>query len=480
MRLRRFLLIAMLMLTVVGATACIPSPRVAEKPMQFVSPMKISYLVVNPLEVGEERNHQGGSQDSTFLVHGLKDQKIQEKINDRLESCYQTMKDADLPPYRGIRVKIPQGSSIIENSLYAYSSFNYNNILSVVVTNSRGYSFPGQDYPVHTNVTETLNFNLATGDEITLKDVFTDDVDYLSVLNEAVGALALRSQPGEEHYGYGDGGLRLIGPFKGLNRDQKFYLFQGGIALVFDYRTPEFETYFYPLSHSIFFSELDDVVALTERFSTERSLYISEEPLVKELPQSRFNGYPPPVQERVFGKVSVSTTVSYPLDLPDHIKSLIQSLSEDYMPTVEELNQRTSSSDMWYINHYVNTRQVGAYLNIDRSRSISGSNNQWEVYNASYCFDEDYTQLSLSDLFAPGFDYGVAIREALAEALFQHGLSDHYSAEELYNDLHFGLGTSEVFFFTESIRFGDQQDGNIQSLHFQVPFAVFGCNNMTI
>lgn len=486
---RRLLILCLLILSLVLASGCTThspkvaennSPQVAEKPMRFLSPMKISYLVVNPLEVGEERDHQGTSQDSTFLVYGLKDQVVQEKINSRLKRCYQEVKDADLPPYRGIRVKIPDASKVVHNSLYAYASFNYNNILSVVVTNSRGYSFPGQDYPIHINTTETLNFNLNTGDEITLEDIFTDDVDYLAILNENVGAVALRSQPGEEYYGYGDAGLRLIQPFEGLRRDQKFHLFQGGIALVFDYRTPEFETYFYPTTHSIFFSELDDVVALTERFRTEESLYISEAPLVKELLQSRFNGYPPPAQERVLGKVSVSTTVSYPLDLPDHIKNLIQNLSEDYMPTVDELNQRSTSSDYWYLHQYVNTRQVGPYLNIDRRRSLSGSNNQGEVYNASYCFDEDYTQVSLSDLFAPGFNYGIAIRDALSEALFQYGLNNHYSAEDLYNGLHFGLGTSEVFFFTKSIKFSDQQNGNIQSVHFQVPFAVFGCHNMTI
>ena len=290
-------------------------------------------------------------------------------------------------------------------------------------------------------------------------------------------ALPIWSQP--EFYGWYEG-LRLVTAFQGLSKDQKFYLFSGGIALVFDYMTPEFDTYFHPITHSLFFSELGKVIALTERFRSEGSIFVSSAPPAKELLQPRFQGYPPPSQELTIGKVTVSTTQSYPAGLPEHVERFILDLSKDYMPIVKDLNQRATGSSRWHVNQFVNTRQVGPYLNVHRSRSLSGSNNQWEVYNVNYCFDEDFVQLSLGDLFVPGFDYSIAIRQALQEALYQHGLKEHYSVDDLYSDLHFSLGASEVSFFTKSIKFTDQQSSNVQSLHFQVLFVVFGCDNMTI
>lgn len=476
-RIRKTLLTITLLLSLTVASACTNFQETV-KPKQFLSPMKISHFIVNPLEIRDEPKQQGsGPHDNTFLVSGLKDQKIQEKINDRLRGFYQEIKDRDLPPYRGIRVKIPEGSILLENSLYAYDSFNYNNILSVVVTNNRGYSVPGQDYPHPISVTETLSIDLNTGKELTLKDVFTDDVDYLTLLNRNVSAQAQRSQP--EFYGWYEG-LRLVTPFKGLSKDQKFHLFPGGIGLVFDYRTPEFDTFFYPITHSLFFSELGEVIALAERYRSDESIFISSVPPVKELLQPRFEGYPPPSQERTFGKVTVHTTQSHPADLPEHLERFMLELSEDYMPLVEELNQGATSSDSWQLNQFVNTRQVGPYLNISRSRSLSGSNNLWEASNVSYCFDEDFVKLSLANLFVPGFDYSIAIRQALQEALYQHGLKQYYSVDDLYSDLHFNIGASELGFFTKPLKFGDQENSNVHSLHFQVLFVVFGCDNMTI
>jgi len=257
----------------------------------LLSPIEIPYLVANPLEIIYAQDQVKNSHSSTLLINGLTNREIEDKINARLVRLYMEIKTRDLPPYRGIKTKIPANSELVSNDLNVYVSFNYNNVISVVIKNNRSYRSH------YVSITETLNLDLNTGEEITLADVFTDDVDHVNLVNDHVSRLIMNSTATEETYGafddsYWGGGhiLKLVSPFKGILPDQKFHLFQGGISLVFDHNNPEFDTsMFMPVSLPVYFCDTGRNIAVTQRFYAEdKDIFTNSSPPAKEFVQTEY------------------------------------------------------------------------------------------------------------------------------------------------------------------------------------------------
>jgi len=461
-------------------TKPVPGPITdeGEQGLRIVSPIKTSYLTVNPVDIlYEEKGDR--SRDRTFTIAGLRDKDIENKINDRLNTLYQELKARDLPPYRGIRVVIPHASKIVENNLQSYVTFNYNNVISAFITNHRAYMVDGQHYPEYVVVTETVNFDLATGREFTLEKVFTDDVDYRAILSDHVKAVAATDAAPEDFWGVGPA-LKMVTPFKGIATNPKFHLFQGGLTLIFDYENPEFETNFHPVSLRVSFGDLSDIVAIPARFGTDKaeSLYESTAPEVKEFVQSQ-SFVIPLMEEHVFGNVTVHSSRNYPKNLSEDVQATIDKLVPNLMLVVDDL-KRQSSAIQWFLNLHIRAQQVGPYVTLYVSQHSYNQESYHYGDEARYCIDEDGTVLTIRDLFVTAYKYEPVVRERLWQALRDHGLQgpiDPELIDELYEDLQFGLGASEVYFQTSPVRF---YEDSVYPLHFSISFKNFGCENMTI
>ncbi len=459
------------------------------------SPVVITYLVKNPLEIITAEQGENDNYKRTLSIKGLSNQKVQESVNNTLEEIYGNMLEGDLPPYRGIRQKIGENSIINDSNLTASMSYNYNNVASILIYGNRTYKNQNSndnmsnnpdtpdntDSLINVGMMDAYNVDLNTGERILLKDVFADDVDYRTILNDYISKMLMKSNATEEEQEYFtmDGNLKLVSPFKGISDNQKFFLYQGGLGIIIDYNNPEFDMNLYPSTISISFEELDHVVAITERFyDVDSTLYESDSPPVYEFLQAwGGNDFREQSNENE-GNVNIYRTLSYNKGIP---KPALEKAKELYVideNKLEELQQLTDpTSESWNsLEQYVWTNVTGEYSTVTRNISIY-YNGQWKSQNENYCYDAAGNEIALADLFVSGVDYKSIIMNGLEKTLSEWPTFLNQTGDQLYNELQFSLGLSEINFTTIPVEFDKFSESPI---NFSVTYEEIGCDNLTI
>ncbi len=162
------------------------------------SPQNVTYGVYNRLvfeHYGDDSERPGCA-----YIYGLKDMDVEDKINQAIIDTYDELRASDVPPYRGIRSYLGPEPEPEEMEWYNCGTYsmecnsyaNFNNILSVGVFKSSTYKAPdGDDNLTYVSDMRTLNFDLNTGEQIALEDLFCDDVDGLAILSDYIGELIL-------------------------------------------------------------------------------------------------------------------------------------------------------------------------------------------------------------------------------------------------------------------------------------------------
>ncbi len=224
---------------------------------------------------------------SYIQISGLKNKELEESINDRLRQlCMDNLER--IPAYRGAKAEAggePELSADSYTTVGENVCLNDNNILSVMLYSSKAFDtkmamWQGY-YSQDVNYIETLNIDLNTGEDIPIADVFCDDTDAIGYLNQKVAEAIKDGNGDEEGWFYGES-LKITQPFQGISEDQKYYLAQSGILLVFDYDTPGFDVDF---SYNTLLIPYSDEVAVTERFYREgENLYVSDASPSKRFP----------------------------------------------------------------------------------------------------------------------------------------------------------------------------------------------------
>lgn len=458
-----------------------PDTQEPEPTKAILSPVMIPYLVRNPIEADYTEKSEEGRTERTFTISGLSDQELQNSINGRLSDLYQRMSQGELPPYRGIRQVVPETATPSSASLDASLSFNYNNVISVMVYSNLNLEEQGKN-PIYIGQMETMNIDLNTGKEVLLKDLFADDVDYLSLLSDIVNKRLIKSNPMEEEESYLDmmsGGLRLVAPFKGIREDQKFALYQGGITLIIDYENPEFNTGFYANSIYIPFEELGPVVAVTERFHDPgRNIYQSVKPLVYEFIQTGSLEREQKQELREIDGIQVYQTLSYPKDLPPKSLEKLQELQKPDDQTFRLLKEKagTQEEGIPVMEQNIWATRTGKYISVSRNLSFYSMNYAYGV-REDFCFDEKGHSIGLEDLFVEGFEWEKLVAAALDKAIAQD-LSLQGEDPDIWSQgLQFVLGLSEINFTTQPIK---RPDGSEYPLYFFLSYEEVGCSNLRI
>lgn len=466
-----------------------PPQEKESKPIVYKSPIQIPYLVVNPLEIIETHVEETANHETTILISGLKDKTVETKINDRLRKLYHEIKTRDLPPYRGIRVRIPKGSEIDRSHLRANVTFNYNNVLSVVVYTNLNYAVPDAAGHInktmdekyrpteHVSLIDTLNIDLNTGEDISLEDIFADDVDWLTVVNNQISRTLMSDSAFEETHGrgtyWGGSGLKLVSPFKGVPLNQEFYLSRQGLTFVFNHHNPEFDILYGPVSLSIDYGDFGPHIALAQRFyNKSTSIFTSNAPVSKELLVVDHSSQHKSVgEEKMFGESRVSVTYSYMEWLPEEIVSFIRQLAQDAWVRAEEMK-----TNIWELSYSVSVDVTGSFINITAWQN-GYLKSGWGNLAQYYCFNKDYEPVVLSELFAKGFDYRSLVLSRLNTVLEDNDLLRDHSIDEIYSGLQFHLTPMGVQFCTAPINVSNQ---GMHSLIFHILYIDFGCDNMTI
>ncbi|MDR1246277.1 MAG: hypothetical protein LBK57_04535 [Clostridiales Family XIII bacterium] len=432
------------------------------------------YVTENPIMIEDVPDPEmgGDGMNSWWArVTGLSDDAVARKINDRLREKYEEIKLSDPPPYRGLRTLIPEDAKP-ESEWINFQTFgNINNILSVFYTHARRYSLPGEDAsPEQTDgppisrievVTEEhpLNFNLITGDEITLDDLFGDGRNAFKPIDAAALAF-LRDSPdyyASEDYGSmlprDYRGFTLIGSYVPVNATQKFLISERELELVLDHETPQYamdrlssQRLFIPLT------ELGEAgAAAIKRFvlpeEETSALYATDASPVRRL---LFHGMSKPsadsslpgFEQRDFDGVQLGCLITGTCETTPEFERLLLNMlipSDDEREALRELLALRDASDpgageplqaniniyfMRYGNVFVTERYLTSGVN---SVAADGNSKFIEYYvNDRRSFDaRSLAPLNLEDIFVEGFDYESPLRAALDKYI-----SDTYASME--------------------------------------------------
>lgn len=483
------------------------------------SPIEIKYLVENPTQEVPIENNQQDFYYRCITITGLKDQEVQKKINDRLTEGFEALKAKDQPPYRGIKILIPEGSKKIGENISAYTSGSFNNILSVSISKYATYAVPDENGIIQEQAPgqygniwsyseiECFNFDLNTGEEITLADVFADDVEYQNVLNPIMNEKLQKGQASEDgYYGMDLYNLKLVKPFDGIQEDQPFYLNNWGLMLVFDYRTPVFDTSLQASVLSMSWTELGDKVAITQRFYNEATdLYTSEEPVVKSLLNGNDRADKQVQSNEKVGLINVYTTANYASSYPKFVQDKILELSVRDEAEIQRMQDIMASKPQGFINQYgegyydlsVSAFAAGHYVTVVKNvfGSIPSPDNNGSVQQLEYyCYDRNTgREVTLLDLFVPGYDPVPIIKKAIEESInnnvLSYGAGLSISEEEkqkllsdenidrLYQGIQgVNVSASELYFSLPNVTLGNQT----YMLTSYASYKTIGADNLTI
>ncbi len=365
-----------------------------------------------------------------FSLGGLKNKTVEALINQKIiDKMKGFTKYADITMYAnlpGFRDRYPGINNIRQILVYSRSSFCFNNILSIqfaatVLINADNYDF---------FVYEALNLDLNTGEELTLSDLFVNDSDYQSRLNEQV---LFKAQNNTEAYistnNEGMDQYRYLGGFTGIRGDVGFFLTTDQtIVLLFNANYPEFYNGYGTSTLSVSMKDLKDILALGQRFVHSDESLFTEPPLYPT-----FNNYlyESPYDfsiryERIYG-IRVREAVSLYKDFTEPFKTLQLTLLEELKQKVNEITDPNVTS----IALSYRASPNGEYMNVDGLLVNYGM----AVIPLQGTYRADGSRLTLDDVFLDGFDYRTYLKEEIQKYIIDVGFQDTYDPDQVLDSL---------------------------------------------
>jgi len=386
-------------------------------------------LTYNSVEISPVNVKGATISYEAFGFEGLKNKTVEALINQKIiDKMKSFSKYADITMYAnlpGFRDRYPGINNIRQILVYSRSSSCFNNILSIqfaatVLINAGNYDFI---------VTEALNIDLNTGEELTLSDLFVNDSDYQSRLNELV---LLKAQNNTEAQisisNEGTDQYRYLGGFTGIRGDVGFFLTTDQtIVLLFNANYPEFFNGYGTSILSVSMSDLKDILALGQRF------FHSDDSLFTNPEVSTFNNYlyESPYDfsiryERIHG-IRVREAVSLYKGFSEPFKTLQLTLLEELKQKVNEITDPNVTS----IALSYRASPNGEYINVDGLLINYGM----AVIPLQGTYRADGSRLTLDDVFLDGFDYRTYLKEEIQKYITDAGFQDTYDLDQVLDSL---------------------------------------------
>jgi hypothetical protein len=443
------------------------------------SPVAIPYVWNNPIKIDYINDFNSESiYTYRFVIDGLKDEAVESKINAAILKKFNEMmtyQDIDkLPPYRGIRQKIKTNAQVENMSVYISESYNANYVLSLVINAYISFKNP-DDSIVYVNVMDGMTFELIHGEQLNLSDVFTNDADLGKLINNSLHMSLMDLNSADEPiFGGFDmyyGQLTQVGPFKGIKATQPFFISDQGLHLLFDYRTPEFDTGLSTSSISVPYYDFNDHVGITARFTSSTEIF--SQPIIDR--QFLMLGDPERIQDIEFltiKNMDYRIMMSYPKDMNPILVTKLSSMRDDI---VADLLANTELYGIDYLNASVNAAEFGSYYCLS-SYSEFSSKEHFVFRDDFKCYDKNYKEVTLKDYFKPGFDYESAIKALIQKEIDVGNMPSDVSVDELYDHLRIRVETTGFWINSKAY---SASEGN-QYLGFSPKFSDFGIENLAI
>ena len=483
----KFAKIGLVLLLMVG---CTPSsdplvdfdkPIPIEDPVgkTILSPVTFEAVYENPITY--EELHEFLYPSSNWIaIKGLKDETIQAKINQEIQEAYDRLityaKLETLPPYRGLKTKIDD-DAIGYPTVTTAISYNKNNVLSIVLNGQYQFNAKDGSQQASVNAVETLNYDLTTGRQLTIGDLFTNDLPAKDILNPLVFELIrIKSSEYIDSSSYpfvgGYGFLEEVSPFKGIQGNQVFSLDTSGLNLYFDYRTPNFDTRNLTFMFTIPFGLIQSNFAGTLRYQSETSPFLE-----KVISYSYLYTHSRTKQITVSDESSVDgyrlyRYISYPETTQQWALDRIHAIDDSSSKRLKELLQGTVTYAYRSISFYL----VGSYSNIDVYTSIQGED-RYVYLQEHESYDETQKRIKFKELFIDGYDIDPLLRKKIDEQLsyfnVEWGMSDHIETYLANLSFKVDFHGITVDSYAESTF-----NHNVYMIQINLDFDEIGCENL--
>lgn len=447
-----------------------PEPKEEElfkKPQGNIvsSPVSIPYVYGNPIEIIEDIKER----ISSFTFTGLKNKVIENKINGeiskKIDLLLSYINPEKLPPFRGIYVKIPKDAIIGEYYVGAYPNFNFNNVLSVSFYG--WYRFDINGTSEYVSIQDALNFDLTTGNPLTISDILTNDSNTQKIFSDQLAVIIAKSQDASD-YIWDQTPVTLVAPFKGIKGNQQFFISSSGIHFIFDYRNPEFDNSFTSAVLHLPYSKIMPYLAVTQRFTSESFIYespirhaefleLAEKVIRDDLEVIDYRGV------EIYDSRYISS------DVPAFYLSKIPDSLPDIKQTIDELIGLYEIQNA-YISVYAN--KVGDYIGLSSQYSVYADKQYYQRWYSTYNAQGDV--ITLDDLFVSGYYYRNTLRD---EILKIYGTSEIIDMEALLDSVQFMLNPAGISF---SAYLPPMETNEPYIVDFYIPYSTFGMENLTL
>jgi len=441
-------------------------------------PVEIPYVWNNPINVHNVIEEESTTAYTNIsMIDGLKNASVQIKINTAIKNAVERMisyADLDhLPPFRGIKAKIKDGAVLINRYVYSVVSYNSNNVLSIII---QGFlTFKNTDATeVYLSLNDGLTFELVTGKQLHLSDIFTNEADISLLVNNSLSKTFSRSNysdetPGTSMYYYS---FTLVEPFKGIQADQAFYLGNQGLSLLFDYRTPAFDTDFATMAINVPYSDFVDHIGITERFSSSTDLYLS--PIIDR----EFIALDDPflnqdVESVLVGSKEYNFLMRYHKDLST---SLLAEMTNMKNKIKTDFLSYSSGHVIEEFRGDVFTEKVGSYTCLFSDLSVY-STGDYLFENEQKCFDKTDTEVNVQDYFIDGFNYNNAIKNEFIKEIDKGYLAADLSLHELLLNMKVRITSTGLGITSHAYSVSMSQD---QYVYIMPLFSDFGISNLVV
>lgn len=397
------------------------------------------------------------------VISGMKNSDIQKKINNEILS--------NLELYRSeLETKVKaEGHKITREDVNGYVTYNYNNV--IFVQYYTGIEIGNGNRPKE--LMKAFGYDLNTGNHLTLSDLFKKGSSYEKIINEYISLDIIKENLDDPDSGY------ITGPFKGIAKDQSFYLDLYGLNILINEKNPEFLTNKQNITIQIPMKVIGPELAIFDRYFQNQDSLFNKKGQKKPLAN--------PIEYKVKSR-TLESVDKYDINIEEgefvnvkneDVKKRLDDFAKNTLDIVGFKARAAANPEKYYgsLSHRVSViMNSGGYLSVlVLDSQFEKGKGQEKRKPLNYDLDKNKV-MKLKDFFVPGYDYKTALGKIL-------------STKEYSNYGNYIFKTSDINKLSEDIfYFGDQglsiylalpnreEDQN----YFHIPYEKIGYENIVM
>jgi len=479
---KKSILATVLLLIILTATAACQrsgSGNTAETDAEKLKIMPFSerrFVFTNGLDYAEKQisSQEGNTKiNKSYLVFsGFKNKDVEKKINqDISKKTDQAMDELLTNSASENGGKAPEVNSKESSAIVAY---NCNNVLFIEC-------YANEEFTLNSEVVsrqrlKAVGYDLNTGAELQLKDLFKKGSDYEKLINNYMLMHIIENNYDDPDSAY------MSKPFQGIREGQSFsFSVEEGLKIILDEKNDEFEDLGYPNTVNIPLSAIGDELAVFDRYYDGKTNLFDNNGIKKLLPN---------LSEFKVSKLLQESGKNYNIYIEEGefiniadkaVKTMLDNLAVCRLD-VEGFKKRAAAQAasnpgerFGSISHDVSTMMnSGGYMSIVVWDAVYENDGVKETAKyVNYDFNKK-SMMKLKDVFFGNFDYKTAL------AVIINNQYKEYNPDHLA-DISKDAISDDDFFFDESgleINLNPQSDKANRS--FWIPYEKIGWENLSL